>query len=105
MEGVIAVPLLASLYRFSFFQAAWKHRGWRGPAALLGGLGLGLGLAPVVAGWLPSYTRLHLDHLPLLEHPLWELAAAVVLGVLLLGSIGRVGPRQWFATLAPDHGH
>ncbi len=105
MEGVVAVPLLASLYRFSFFQAAWRHRGWRGPTALLGGLGLGLGLAPLVAGWLPSHAGLHLDHLPLLEHPLWELAAALILVLLLLGSIGKVGPRQWFATLAPDHGH
>ncbi|HNC95801.1 MAG TPA: hypothetical protein PKW90_06730, partial [Myxococcota bacterium] len=105
MEGVIAVPLLASLYRFSVFQAAWKHRGVRGPAALLASLAVAAGLAVALGAWLPSGTGLHLDHLPLLEHPPAELAAAVVLALLLVGSIGLVGPRHWFATLAPEHDH
>lgn len=105
MEGVIAVPLLASLYRFSFFQASWKHRGWRGPGVLLGSLGAAVALVLLVGRWLPTGTGLRLDHLPLLEHPLAEMAAAVVLGLMLVGSIGWVGPRHWFATLARKHSH
>ncbi len=105
IEGVIAVPLLASLYRFSFFQASWKHRGWRGPSLLLGSLGAAVALALLLGRWLPSGTGLHLDHLPLLDHPPGELAAAVVLGLMVLGSIGLVGPRHWFAALAPEHRH
>ncbi len=56
----------------------------------------------VVNAAVPSSSVPEMHHLVAHEHAAWELACAAALGVLLLRSLARMGPRDWFAAMAPS---
>lgn len=81
-------------------RVAWAFAG----ASLAGAVALGTLAGRVV----PAATLPEIHALASHEHPAWELAAAVGLALLLVGSVLRLGPRAWIATLSPtdaSHGH
>lgn len=51
---------------------------------------------------VPGGTVPEMHHLFAHEHAWWELACAAILALLILRSLVRLGPRDWFAAMAPS---
>lgn len=75
-------------------RVAWSFAG----ASVLGAMALGALVNRVV----PPSTLPEIHVLAAHEHHPWELGAAVVLGLLLVSSVLRLGPRGWIATMSPS---
>jgi uncharacterized protein len=67
-------------------------------ASLVTAFGAGM----VVNALVSPTTVPEMHHLVAHEHAAWELACAFILAMLLLRSLARAGPREWFAAMAPS---
>ncbi len=80
-------------------QALGARVAWSFAAASLAGA---IALGALVNRIVPAGTLPEIHALASHEHPPWELGAATVLALLLAGSVLRLGPRGWIATMSPS---